>query len=140
MSLDGPPRDVVLIVDVSESMERKSGDLQCAQPGDSVGKDVRGPVPAWGFDRRVLLAGDGVQRLIDPPTYDLGKVRAVLESIKPPRGASDLAAALAEAFRILERTENPGRDVIVLWDGQRFPWRPGETGRWDLLRSSFESG
>ncbi len=134
LSLDGSPRDVVLIVDVSESMERKSGD-----------SSVLGRATAWaktfvgrcrpGDSIALLLAGDGVQRLIDPPTYDLGKVQAVLENIKRPRGASDLAAALAEALRILERTENPGRDVIVLSDGQRFPWRPGETGRWNLLRA-----
>ena len=39
-----------------------------------------------------------------------------------------MPAALVEAFRILERTRNPGGDVIVLTDGQRFAWRPGETG------------
>jgi von Willebrand factor type A domain/Aerotolerance regulator N-terminal len=133
LSLEGPPRDVVLILDVSESMERKKGDSSaleraarwaktfagCCRPGDSIA---------------VLLAGDGVRRLIDPPTYDLAEVQTVIDGIQTPRGASDLAAALAEAIRILERTENPGRDVIVLSDGQRFAWRPGETGRWDLLR------
>ena len=134
LGLDGPPRAVVIILDVSESMERKLGDSSAfvravawarsfvarCRPGDSIA---------------ILLAGDAVQRLIDPPTYDLGKVQTLFDALKPPRGASDLAAALAESLRILERTENPGRDVIVLSDGQRFPWRPGETGRWDLLRT-----
>ena len=36
-------------------------------------------------------------------------------------GSSDLPAALAEAFRVLERTGNPARDVVVLTDGQRSP-------------------
>jgi hypothetical protein len=45
-----------------------------------------------------------------------------------------LAAALAEAFHILDRTQNPTRDVVVLTDGQRFAWRPGEPRRWELLR------
>jgi von Willebrand factor type A domain/Aerotolerance regulator N-terminal len=130
----GPPRDIVLILDVSESMERKIGDgsaldrarawasrfaLRC-RPGDSIA---------------LLLAGDGVERLIDPPTFDMGKVDALIDQINSPRGASDLPAALAEALRILERTGNPSRDVIVLTDGQRFPWRPGETSRWSLLRA-----
>ena len=39
-----------------------------------------------------------------------------------------------DAFRILERTRNPGRTIIVLTDGQRFAWRPGESGRWALVR------
>ena len=34
--------------------------------------------------------------------------RCSRRSIRTPRGASDLPAALVEAFRILERTENPG--------------------------------
>ena len=72
----------------------------------------------------MLLAGDGVQRLIDPPTYDMAKIDSLIDRLRSPRGASDLPAALAEAFRILERTENPGRDVIILTDGQRYPWRP----------------
>ena len=132
--LGGPPRDVVLILDVSESMERKIGSESAldraagwarrfasrCRPGDSIA---------------LVLAGDGVQRLIDPPTYDMAKVDALLDRLKSQRGASDLPAALAEAFRILERTKNPGRDVIVLTDGQRFAWRPGDLGRWALLRT-----
>ncbi len=31
-------------------------------------------------------------------------------------------------------TQNPDRLVIVLTDGQRYAWRPGETGRWSLVR------
>ncbi len=132
--LGGPPRDFVVILDVSESMARKVGDSSVldrarawasrlarrCRPGDSIA---------------LLLAGDAVRRSIDPPTYDMAKLDAVLDRLKSPRGASDLPAALAEAFRILERTQNPTRDVIILTDGQRYPWRPGETGRWSLLRA-----
>ncbi len=55
---------------------------------------------------------------------------------RPPggSGSSDLPAAMVEAFRILEHTQNPDRLVIVLTDGQRYAWRPGETGRWSLVR------
>ncbi len=130
----GPPRDVVIILDVSESMERKLGDSSGLARAAAWARTFAGHCRP-GDSIALLLAGDAVQRLIDPPTYDLGKVQKLLDAVKSPRGASDLAAALAEAFRILERTENPGRDVIVLSDGQRFPWRPGETGRWDLLRA-----
>ena len=35
---------------------------------------------------------------------------------------------------MLERTENPVRDVIVLTDGQRSAWRPDEARRWTLVR------
>jgi len=134
LGFDAPPRDIVLVLDGSDSMERKSGGTtpralavawarrfagQC-RPGDSIA---------------LLVAGDRVRGVIDPPVFDRAKVDAALAGIKMARGSSDLPAALAEAFRVLERTENPGRDVIVLTDGQRHAWRPGEPSRWALVRA-----
>ena len=129
----GGRRDVVLVLDGSDSMGRKVGGttpralaLRWARrfvarlrPGDSVA---------------VLVAGDRVRPLVDPPSFDRARVDAALDGVAASRGSSDLPAALAEAFRVLERTGNPGRDVIVLTDGQRFAWRPGEPGRWALVR------
>jgi hypothetical protein len=131
-----PPRDVVLILDASESMERQIGGTtpfalavewargfvrQC-RPGDSVA---------------LLVAGDRVRPVVDPPVFDHTKVDAALMGIATPRGSSDLPAALVDSFQILERSENPARDVIVLTDGQRHAWRPGELARWRLLRALY---
>src|SRR5262249_10258584 len=130
---DAPPRDVVLVLDGSDSMDRKAagttpraeavkwarGVLKRLRPGDSVAG---------------LVPGARVGGLAAPPSFDLAKVDAALAGIRSSRGASDLPAALAEAFRVLERTQNPGRDVVVLTDGQRLAWRPGEPARWALLR------
>ena len=133
LGIDAPPRDVVLVLDGSASMERKSG-----------GTTPRAEAVAWArrFVRKlrpgdsiaVLVAGERVRPLIDPPSFDPAKADAALAAIKPARGSSDLSAALAEAFRVVERTRNPGRDVIVLTDGQRSAWRPGESSRWALVR------
>jgi hypothetical protein len=133
LGLEAPPRDVVLVLDGSASMDRKGGGttprvlalawarrfVAQLRPGDSVA---------------VLIAGDRVRPLIDPPSFDRAKADAALAGITTARGSSDLPAALAEAFRVLERTQNPGRDVILLTDGQRFAWRPGESSRWALVR------
>jgi hypothetical protein len=134
-----PPRDVVLVVDGSDSMERRrggttphAGALRWARrfvaqlrPGDSVA---------------ILTAASRIDPLIDPPTFDRARADAVLRALETApalaneHGSSDLPAALAEAFRVLERTSNPGRDVIVLTDGQRSAWRPDEARRWSLIR------
>ena len=53
---------------------------------------------------------------------------------RPLGGRATCRSALVEAFRILERAPGPGRDVIVLGDGQRFAWRAGEPMRWGLVR------
>jgi hypothetical protein len=88
----------------------------------------------------VLIAGSRVHPLIDPPSFDKARVDAALATLQGPNpsqrssGSSDLAGALVAAFRVLERAGNPGRDVVVLTDGQRSAWRPGEAQRWALVR------
>ena len=72
--LDGPPRDVVLILDVSESMERKLGDSSALDRAAAWARTFAGRCRP-GDSIALLLAGDGVRRLIDPPTFDLAKVR-----------------------------------------------------------------
>jgi hypothetical protein len=143
LSTAAPARDVVIVVDVSASMNRRLGAVDGEdrpptprsltvdaarqfvaelQPGDSVA---------------LLLAGDRVRAVVDPPSFDHAKVDAALLALasRPERAqSSDLPAALAEAFRVLERTQNPAREVLVFTDGQRFAWRPGEPTRWALVR------
>ncbi len=126
-------RDVVLIIDGSASMDRKaSGSSPRLQAVQWARRFVRELRP--GDSIAVLLAGDRVRGLVDPPSFDKKKVDRALGSLERSHGSSDLPAAIAEAFRILERTGNPERDVIILTDGQRLAWHPGEPKRWDLLR------
>jgi hypothetical protein len=127
------PRDYVLILDGSESMGRKVGgttprDLALnwsksftsgLKPGDSV---------------TVLLAKDRVKPLTDGPSYDSTKIAEILKKSPPPRGSSDLPSAIAEAFRVLGTTKNTSTEIVILSDGQRHAWRPGESARWALLR------
>ncbi len=129
----GPRRDVVLVLDGSSRMGRQVG-----------GTTPRDRAIAWarGFVKRlrpgdsvaVLVAKDRVRPLVDPPSFDLGRVDRALADAPTARGSADLPAALGEAFRVLERTGNPARDVVVLTDGRRGAWRPGGLGRWSLLR------
>jgi hypothetical protein len=134
-----PPRDVVLVIDGSDSMDRRCGGttpraravlwarqfVAQLRPGDSVA---------------VLVADERVHPAIDPPSFDRTRIDDALTALAltpAPAGArrsSDLPAALVEAFRVLERAGNPVRDVIVLTDGQRSAWRPDETRRWNLVR------
>ncbi|MGP0064866.1 MAG: VWA domain-containing protein [Isosphaeraceae bacterium] len=130
---DAPPRDVVLVIDGSSSMDRR---LDATTPRtraiEWARRFVRRSRP--GDSIAVLVAGERTRPLIDPPSFDLTRVDETLAGIKPARGSSDIPAALVEAFRILGRTRNPGRTVIVLTDGQRQAWRAGESGRWTLVR------
>jgi len=129
----GVRRDVVLVLDGSSRMARQGG-----------GTTSRDRAIAWarGFVKRLkagdsvalLVAGARVRGVIDPPSFDLARVDQALAGVPPSRGSSDLPSAIGEAFRILEKTGNPGRDVIVLSDARRSSWRPGDLPRWSLLR------
>jgi hypothetical protein len=129
----GVRRDVVLILDGSASMGRRLGD---ATPRDRAIAWAKGFVAGLGpgDSVAVLVAKDRVRPLVDPPSFDRARVAQALDASPPARGSSDLSAAVGEAFRILERSGNPARDVVILTDNQRFAWRPGEPSRWSLLR------
>jgi hypothetical protein len=128
-----PPRDLVLVIDGSDSMERASGTttlralavawsrrlVSDCRPGDSVA---------------VLIAGNRVRELVAPPSFDTSRVNTALASVRFAHGSSDIPAALVEACRILERTSNPVREIVLITDNQRHAWRPGERARWALVR------
>jgi hypothetical protein len=126
-------RDVVIVLDGSSRMGRKSGG---STPNDRSIAWARAFVKRLkaGDSVAVLVAKDRVRGLVDPPSFDLDRVDQALAEVPEPRGSSDLPAAIGEAFRILERTQNPARDVIVLSDGRRSAWKPGDLARWALLR------
>ena len=133
--LGGPPRDVVLVLDGSQAWGVVRTD-DAAGSGHSVGAKFVG-LGRPGDSVAVLLAGDRVRPLIDPPAFDLTRVDAALWRSNRRRGSSDLPAALAEAFRILERTEEPGPRRDRPDRRPTLSLAPGEAGRWALLRSLY---
>jgi hypothetical protein len=126
-------RDVVLILDGSDSMQRRVGNSTPSDLARSWAREFVGRLPL-GSSVAVLVAKDRVARLVDPPSFDLANVGAVIKDAAPSRGSSDFPAAIVEAFGILAKTQNPAREVVILTDGQKLPWRANESNRWSLLR------
>jgi hypothetical protein len=133
VSLNHSRQNLILIIDGSASMLRRQN---AGSPWEQA--------IAWAqafLDRlepesivTLLLAGERVTALTDPATTDRAHAQAALRSAQPAAGSSDLGAALARAFEILEESQDRATGVIVLTDGQRFAWRPEERARWALLR------
>ena len=132
-----PARDLVVIIDGSAAMGRAAGG---ATPRAKALTEARRLISRLktGDSAAVLVASDRVRPVVDPPVFDLGRVDSALAALSKTsgsgRGSGDIPAALGEAFRILERTQNPAREVVILTDGRRASWHPGELGRWNLLR------
>lgn len=131
----GASRDLVIVIDGSASMGRATGGTTARAEALKGARQLVSGLKA-GDSVAVLLAGDRVRGVVDPSSFDLAKVDAAIAGLAKVngRGSSDVPAALAEAFRVLERTQNPDREVVVLGDGQRAGWRPGDLGRWNLVR------
>ena len=134
----GEPRDLVLVLDGSESMGRQVGDTTPRQRAIDWSRSLVKQLPE-GSAVAVLDARELVRPLLDRLNYDRGLVDEALEKAPLPRGGSDLAAALSESFHILEGGRNARRDVVVVSDGRRSAWRPGESTRWALLHDLYSS-
>ncbi len=128
------PRDCVLILDGSESMDRKVA-----------GTSPRSRATAWmttfadgmkpgDSKAAILVARDRVRPITDGLSYDPTRVKEAIKAAPASRGSSDLASAVSEALRVLESGKNSDTEIVILADAQRLPWRPGDTGRWNLLR------
>ena len=128
-----PGRTTILVLDGSSSMERTRDGSSIRERAISWARRyVRGLEP--GHAVALLHAGARALSLVDPPTSDREILANTLARIEPGRGSSDLALALADSFRILERRPQSGCEVLLLTDDQRLAWRPDESPRWDLLR------
>ena len=122
-------RDVVLIIDGSFSMDYRPRTPTAFEAAvQSAYEIVESLRP--GDTLAMLDARDGVRRVIDPPTLDQTRVRQTLGELPSPCGTSDLADACHIAAGILNRTDNPRREIIVLTDGQAVGWTAGDTARW----------
>jgi hypothetical protein len=122
-------RDVVLVIDGSNSMGRSDGlislhqkairraqeFLRTLQPGDTVA---------------VIDARDRPVRIIESPLQDLNLVGEELDEIPPPAGAADLRQACEEAVGILGRCSNGSREIVVLTDRQRAGWSVANSAAW----------
>lgn len=128
-------RDVVLVLDGSYSMGWKGPVetprakaiqwghqcLDTLRPGDTVS---------------ILDVRDQVHPVLETPTGDFDFARTSLDGLPAPSGSSNLAAGLRQAIQILSRSSNVSREVIVLTDRQKLPWRPDDVYQWTRIEDS----
>lgn len=129
----GGPRDVVVILDGSESLERLDGAATRRGAAIEAAWDVIARLPQ-GSSVAIVDARERPRVLLAPLSTDRDRAREALRAAGPGRGGADLPAAIAEGWRLLEAGRNPARDLVILTDERRSGWRLDEAGRWRLLR------
>ncbi|MEP3478745.1 MAG: VWA domain-containing protein [Fuerstiella sp.] len=122
-------RDIVLVIDGSNSMSRSDGVtslhdrakrratefLETLQPGDTAA---------------VIDVRDKPVRVIGSPIQDLETVAAAIAKIPAAGGSGELQSACEDAVGILGRCSNGHREIIVLTDRQRVGWNVGSDAAW----------
>jgi len=135
------PREVILVLDQSMSMSRRSGsgtlfELQIQKAGDVL-DDLK---PSDSV--RVLLAGETPEWLTGDSTpatqATLRRLRTQIGELKPTLGASDLIACVREAADLEAAKDKSARTIVVVTDGQRFGWRMDERPLWSAVQARLE--
>jgi Ca-activated chloride channel family protein len=117
-----PQRDILLALDLSQSMETKdfkAPDGTLAARVDAVRTVVSGFIDKRGSDRIGLIAFGDAPYPLAPFTMDHGLVRSMVEGLLPgiagPRTA--LGDSLGLAIRMFDKTDVPEKVLILLTDG-----------------------
>lgn len=129
-------RDVVVIIDGSNSMARSDGITTLHQNARRRADSFLTTLAA--DDTVMLIDGRDVPDvLIRTPTTDRSLVTEQIDGLEPPGGYSNLRAACERAVGLLVQANGQHRDIIVFTDSQRSSWSVDDSAGWqqfdDLL-------
>jgi hypothetical protein len=112
----GGPREVVVLIDQSYSME--IGD-HLEQARDEAARVLDGLGP---LDRASVVAFSQGARVIARSTSDRARLRGALDTLVVSSGSTSFGPALKVAQTILEESNLPSGEVYLLSDFQRIGW------------------
>ena len=134
----GAPKDVVIMLDTSASMMRKTeGTTLFEQAAREVAEVVRSAPPGTAF--LMMTAGQAPVPVLPTPTLDQTEVIAAMDALKPAPGTMNVPEALQLALDLLAQGQNPGKQIIVYTDGQRHGWQLDDPGVWRLLGDRIDT-
>jgi hypothetical protein len=110
-------RDAVLIFGGSAGMEA-TGAHEAAKKWALAFIDNLAP----GDSVVILQAKRKVVEVLAEPTTDFDLARKTIENLPPPGGGCDWPQAVQKAYQVLETSQRPLRNIILLGDGQRYGW------------------
>lgn len=122
-------RDIVLVIDGSNSMGRSDGLTSLQDKAIRRAKTFLKTLN--GGDTVTLIdARDRPIRIVESPLTDRELLVQRLDEIPRAAGAGNLLLACEEAVAILGRCSNASREVVVFTDRQRVGWRVADEPAW----------
>ena len=122
-------RDVVLVIDGSNSMGRSDGLTSLHDKAVRRAQTFLKTL-SRGDTVTIIDARDKAIRIVDSPLNDHDLAAQRLEEIPAAAGAAYLLHACEEAVAILGRCSNASREVVVFTDRQRAGWNIAEDAAW----------
>jgi hypothetical protein len=130
-------RDVVLVIDSSNSMARPDGISTLHQTALRRATEYLSTLSA-NDTVMVIDARDLPVLIIDSPTSDRNAAEVHINEIDPPGGFGDLHQACERAVSLLSQASQARRDIVIFTDGQRAGWDPDDTNLWSQFSNQLE--
>ncbi len=137
-ALVGDARDVALVIDGSSSMkidvQGKTNFARAVEEAREVVRNLNRSSTA-----SIVLAGPIPQIKTSFPLTDSEQLLSVLNSLEPAGGPMDVHDALQTASLSLALGTNPTKQIVVITDGQRTGWTPGDRTRWQATAQEIRA-
>ena len=137
-ALVGDARDVALVIDGSSSMkidvQGKTNFARAVEEAREVVRNLNRSSTA-----SIVLAGPIPQIETSFPLTDSEQLLSVLNSLEPAGGPMDVHDALQTASLSLALGTNPTKQIVVITDGQRTGWTPGDRTRWQATAQEIRA-
>lgn len=130
------PREVILVLDQSMSMTRRSDGATLFELQMKEAEELLDGLKA-SDSVRVLLAGESPEWLIREPTA-LSRAQPRVKEVEPTLGGGDLLACVREAVELEAPKDKSERVVMVITDGQRQGWHMDDAAIWAALQARIQ--
>ncbi len=130
-------RDIALVIDGSMSMSLKvDGRTNFQRALNEAAVLIKRSRPDDAFC--VIEAGALPIAATSGPIRDREKLREALGGLQPTGGSMDLLKNLTFAAARLLEGQNPGKEIVLLTDGQQVGWSLDNRARWQFLASTLD--
>ena len=125
-------RDVVLVIDGSSSMTLvQSGESNFDRARKEAEMIIKQAARGTAFG--LIVAGPVPQVMMPAPVTDRRELFQALDRMRPVEGLFDAMNTFTAAALMLSSGNNPGKQIIVLGDGQSAGWYLTRPDRWKSI-------
>lgn len=130
-------RDVAIVIDGSTSMEAV---VEGQSSFERAVEEARAAAGACGRDDKVGIIVAGAMPVSATPglVSDPKEIKAALDSVTPVGGIMSLPDTLAFAASLVDDGQNPGKQIVLITDGQAVGWKLDDEPRWRFAASTLE--